>query len=147
MAVTSSAASEVDDATSQQDELARYKDFLRYVREKVEAEKTNKAAIEELRAKRLMHEAERENARKLWIQIRDEEKRKFNEAARDEAIRSEEEKMRKEREMKVKSYVEKRDQIRRNLQGAKQVDPHDEFQVGKNYEEFEYELIEEPEKN
>lgn len=136
----------MDNATSQERDLGRYKDFLRHVREKAEAEKINKAAIEELKANRLVEQAERENARKLWIQVRDEEKRKFNEAARDEAIRAEEEKMRKEQEAKVKLYVEKRDQIRRTLKGGKQVDPHDEFQVGKNYEEFEYEIIEEPEK-
>ncbi|OQW53635.1 MAG: hypothetical protein A4S09_06925 [Proteobacteria bacterium SG_bin7] len=141
------ADTEDNDALSRSEALARYKDFLRYIREKVEAEKINKMAIEELKAKRITEEAEREVARKYWIQIRDEEKRKFNQTARDQALLAEEERVTREREAKVKAYVQKRDELRRNLKGAKQVDPHDEFQVGKNYEEFEYEIIEEPEKN
>jgi hypothetical protein len=128
-----------NNAMSREEATARYRDFLKYVREKANADRANKAGIDELKAKRQQAQLEREEARKKHVLYRDEERRKFDSVARDQAIAVEEEAGRRARAKLEQEFAEEKRRRCAELKSLQHVDPHDEFEVGNKYEEFEYE--------
>ncbi len=143
--LTVSASEPSDNAIQRKQAIEKYKDFLKYVKEREESLSGKKPGIAELKAQREAKLVAREAARQKYIRERAEMRKKVDPATRDRLLEAELESEKKRREENQRLFAANRKRLLESLKNVPQVDPHDEFQVGDIYEEFEYEIIEEPE--
>ncbi len=130
-------------ASQRKQAVEKYKDFLKYVKERETADKIHKKGVEDLKAKREKDAAAHESARRQYLEKREQLRRTADPDIRDQILQTEIEAEKQRRQEREKLFAANRKRLKEVLKNVPQVDPHDEFQVGEQYEEFEYE--EEPE--
>lgn len=129
--------SDTVDAISRERLEQKYRGFLRSVRQKEDAKIRNAEAIQKLKNDKDDYQAKREEGRLDHIKRRNDKRAKINAEELDKKIRELQEKSAAERAARESRFVQIRNQKRASVANLPKVDPHDEYQVGNKYEDYE----------
>lgn len=125
-----------DVAESQQRAEKRYKAFIYKLKEDAADEKLNMLEVDRIKAQRAQRKEMLEKARRDFVAKRDaRRKQELSSESRDQILEKELAIEAKQNESRRDQFVKQKEKINRALSTVRQVDPHDEFEVGKNYED------------
>ncbi len=131
-------------AESQVKAKKRYKDFIAKVKEDAADERLNQLEIDRHKAHRIQNQELKERARREYVAKREIRlKRELTSEMRDRIL---EEQLNKERQKSAeaaKLFLRQRELIKKALKTGPVIDEHDEFEVGKHYEDDSGEVEEE----
>ena len=127
------------DAISQEKLEQRYRGFLRSVRQKEDAKIRNVGAIRKLKEDKDDYQAKREMGRLEHIKLRNNKLTNISAEELDRKIKELQEKSAAEQAQKEGRFVQIRNQKKAAVANLPKVDPHDEYQVGDKYEDYEEE--------
>ena len=121
-------------AESQAQAKNRYRDFIKKVKSDAANDKMKSLEIDRLRAQRAQSQELKEKARREFVAKREiRRKNELTSAMRDEYLEKQLEKERQRTDERRLLFVRQHELIRKALKSVRQVDPHDEYEVGKNY--------------
>ncbi|MDZ4662650.1 MAG: hypothetical protein SGJ18_13640 [Pseudomonadota bacterium] len=123
-------------AESQVGAKNRYKGFIDKVKEGAADDKLDVFEIKRIKAQRAQSQELKEKSRREYIANREvRRKRELTSEMRDQFLEEQIKKEKQSLEVARRFFLRQRELIKKALKSVPQVDPHDEYEVGKHYED------------
>ncbi len=123
-------------AESQAKAKRRYRDFIAKVKEGAADDKLDQLEVDRLKIRKAQELELKERARRDFIAKREARKqRELSSEMRDRVLEEQQKKENKRYEEAARLFFRQQEIIKKALKSVPVIDPHDEYEVGKNYED------------